>query len=47
MDLSDLTLQQADTLARRLQPMLGCVVRLSDRMQKRGWKAHDRAYRAA
>jgi hypothetical protein len=47
VDLSDLTPREADAPARRLQPMLGYLVRLSDRMQKRGWRADDPAYLAA
>ena len=44
MDLSDLTPAQANALAERLAPMLGYLVRLTDRMQKRGWHANDRVY---
>ena len=47
MDLSDLTPQQAAELAGRLQPMLGFLTRLTNRMQKRGWRASDAAYQAA
>jgi hypothetical protein len=47
VDLSDLTPRQADALARQLQPMLGYLTRLTDRMQTRGWKAHDPAYHKA
>jgi hypothetical protein len=47
VDLSDLTPAQADALAQRLAPMLGYLVRLTDRMQKRGWHAHDPVYRDA
>ena len=47
MDLSDLTPHQARDLANRLQPMLGYLTRLTNRMQHRGWAANDEAYRAA
>ena len=47
METSDLTPQQARHVAERLAPMLGYLVRLTDRMQKRGWRADDAAYRAA
>jgi hypothetical protein len=47
LDLSDLTPAEANALAQRLAPMLGYVVRLTNRMQKRGWRAHDPAYVAA
>jgi hypothetical protein len=47
VDVSDLTPAEADALARRRQPMLGYLVRLSDRMQKRGWRADDPVYVAA
>ena len=47
MDTSDLTPQQAAALAAKLSPMLGYLVRLTDRMQKSGWRAEDEAYRAA
>lgn len=44
MDLSDLTPAEANALAQRLATMLGYLVRLTDRMQKRGWRAQDPAY---
>ena len=47
MELSDLTPEQAGDLANRLQPMLGYLTRLTNRMQKRGWKAQDPVYLAA
>ena len=47
MDLSDLTPQQAQELAERLRPTLGYLVRLTNRMQQRGWAANDPAYAAA
>ena len=47
MDLSSLTPQQTADLANRLAPMLGYLTRLTDRMQKRGWKSSDPAYVAA
>jgi hypothetical protein len=47
VDLSDLTRQQAQELGEKLHPHLGYLTRLTDRMQKRGWKAQDPAYRAA
>lgn len=47
MDTTDLTPEQAADLARRLSPMLGYLVRLTDRMQKRGWSPDDAAYRSA
>jgi hypothetical protein len=45
--LADLTPKQAKDRAERLAPMLGYAVRLTDRMQKRGWRVNDPAYRAA
>jgi len=47
VDLSSLTPQQAKDLANRLQPMLGYMTRLTDRMQRRAWYAYDPAYVAA
>ena len=47
MDLDDLTARQAGELANRLQPMLGYLTRLTNRMQERGWRAHDPVYVAA
>jgi hypothetical protein len=47
VDLNDLTPRQAGELANRLQPMLGYLTRLTDRMQKRGWRAGDPVYRSA
>ena len=47
MDPSDLTPAEASTLAERLAPMLGFMMRLTDRMQKRGWRANDPVYVAA
>ena len=47
MDTSDLTPQQAAALAEKLAPMLGYLVRLTNRMQRRGWNADDASYRAA
>jgi len=40
VDLSDLTPARANTLAQRVAPMLGYMVRLTDRMQKRGRRAN-------
>ena len=47
VDLSSLTPDQAKALANRLQPMLGYMARLTDRMLKSAWCAHDPAYVAA
>lgn len=47
MELSDLTPQQARALAERLSRQLGYLTRLTNRMQQRGWRADDPAYRAA
>ena len=47
MELSDLSPEQARELAERLSPMLGYLTRLTNRMQQRGWRADDPAYRAA
>ena len=47
MDLSDLTPQQAHELAQHLRLTLGYLVRLTNRMQQRGWSAADPAYAAA
>ena len=47
MDTSRLTPEQAAALAAKLAPMLGYLVRLTDRMQKRGWRSDDEAYRPA
>jgi hypothetical protein len=46
VDLSDLTPAEANALAERLAPMLGYMVRLTNRMQKLAWQAHDPVYRA-
>ena len=47
VDLSHLTPQQAQELSARIVPELGYLVRLTSRMQQRGWKADDPAYVAA
>jgi hypothetical protein len=47
VELSDLTPQQASSLADRLVPTLGYLTRLTNRMQQQGWKANDPAYLAA
>ena len=47
MDLSDLTPAQARALAEHVAPILGYLVRLTNRMQQAGWKADDPAYVAA
>ena len=47
MELSDLTPRQAHELSARLVPALGYLVRLTNRMQQRGWSACDPAYVAA
>ena len=47
MDTNDLTPKQAAALEERLGPMLGYLVRLTDRMQKQRWSPDDVAYRAA
>ena len=47
MDLFDLTPEQARALAQRLGRQLGYLTRLTNRMQQRGWRADDPAYRAA
>jgi hypothetical protein len=45
--MADVTPQQAKALDRRLRPLLGYLVRLTNRMQQRGWRATDPAYQAA
>ena len=47
MDLSSLSPDQARDLDDRVGPMLGYLTRLTDRMQKRAWYAHDPVYVAA
>ena len=47
MDLSEVTPEQAKALDARLRPALGYLVRLTNRMQQRGWRASDPAYQAA
>jgi len=47
VDLSSLSPQQAAELGRRLGPMLGYLVKLTDRMQKCGWDSTDRVYARA
>ena len=45
--MSDVTPQQAKALDDRLRPVLGYLVRLTNRMQERGWRATDPAYQSA
>ena len=47
VDMNHLSPRQAAALAEKLAPMLGYLVRLTDRMQKRGWDPDDFAYRSA
>jgi len=47
VDLSEVTPEQAKALDARLRPALGYLVRLTNRMQQRGWRASDPAYQAA
>ena len=47
MELHELTPEQAHALAERVAPALGFLVRLTNRMQQRGWRADDPAYVAA
>ena len=47
MDTPDLSPEQAAALAAKLSLMLGYLVRLTDRMQKQGWRSDDTTYRAA
>jgi len=45
VDLSDVTPAEANALAERLAPILGYMVRLTERMQKRGVCVRDRVPR--
>ena len=44
VDSSHLTAAQADALANRIGPMCGCLTRLRDRLQQRGWPGSDPLY---